>query len=105
MSATGTLGVTTEELTVVGNEMKKISGDVNTIFNDVKNIVNQVTSNESWKSEASTQFENNFNVIKKSIEEDLANLNELGPTLITASNEYETAEETNVSQINELSEL
>jgi WXG100 family type VII secretion target len=104
MSATGTLGVTTQELTEVGNQMKNISGDVNTIFTKVKNIVGQVTSNDSWKSEASETFAEKFEVIKASIEEDLANLEALGPTLTGAANEYEQAEETNTSQINDLTD-
>ncbi len=104
MSANGTLGVTTQELTEVGNQMKNISGDVNTIFSQVKNIVSQVTSNDSWKSEASEQFIEKFDGIRVSIEADLANLDALGPTLMGAANDYEQAEESNTSQINDLTD-
>lgn len=104
MGATGTLGVTTQELTEVGNKMKEISEDVNTIFTKVKNIEEQVTSNDSWKSEASETFAERFNEIKVTITEDLENLAALGPTLQGAASDYEQAEETNTSQINDLTD-
>lgn len=101
----GTLGVVTDELTEVGNQMRNVSNDVNAIFNNVKNIVREVTSNESWKSEASEQFATKFNEISQKINDDLVNLSNLGPTLMGAATDYEDAEADNAGRINNMTNI
>lgn len=97
-----TLGITPEELREVGNQMKTVANDVQVIFTQVKSIVNQVTSNESWKSEASEAFAEKFDTLRIDIEADLARLDAVGPTLMGTADDYAGAEADNASQINNI---
>ncbi|MBR2678058.1 MAG: WXG100 family type VII secretion target [Bacilli bacterium] len=93
---TGTLNVDTSALSGVGNRFTQIAADVRTIFTQMKNTVNQVTSNDSWKGDASTAFLEKFANIEPRLERHLQELEELGPTVEKVSNNYADAEQENV---------
>ncbi len=97
-----TLGITPEELKEVGNQMKSVAAEVGMIFDKVTGIVNQVTANDSWKSEASDLFLEKFETLKVDIDADLRRLDNVGPTLMGAADDYEGAEADNASQINKI---
>ena len=96
------LDVATDELTNVGNNLKGVYDEVSSIFSKVVSINDQVTSNESWKSEASTTYNERFQACKSNIDADLEALSLLGPTINEASDQYETTEASNVSRLNNL---
>ena len=96
-----TLNVDSEELSNTGSNVTDISANVHKTYNEFKDIVEQVTSNESWKGAASAAFLEKFESIRPTFEQDLQQLEDLGPTLISIANEYSEAEERNVAAVKE----
>ena len=96
----GTLNVDTSNLTSVGNSLNEVAATVNATYTNVKNTVNNVTAKESWKGEASDKFLEKFEALKPTLEEDLRQLTDLGPTIIGVADGYQSTEEENVGQIN-----
>ena len=100
----GTLSVTSEELASVGKRVEDISGNVRTIYEHMKATVNAVTSNDSWKSEASEALITSFENASKNFEINLQKLESLGPTLTQTGEGYQRQEDENVSTIKEAAE-
>ena len=96
----GTLNVDTSNLTSVGNSLSEVAENVNTTYGNLKNTVNNVTAKESWKGEASDKFLEKFESLRPILEEDLRQLTDLGPTLVSVADGYQSTEEENVGQIN-----
>lgn len=95
------LSVTPEELAAVGKRIEGISDNVRIIYEHVEATVNAVTSNDSWKSEASETLITSFESASKNFKTSLSKLELLGPALAQTGEGYKKQEDENVSTIKE----
>lgn len=97
----GTLNVDSTELNNVGRQIIDVAGNVRETYKSMQSIIEQVTSQDSWKGAASDAFIEKFENIRPTFEQDLQQLEDLGPALIGAANNYSEAEEQNVAGVRE----
>lgn len=100
----GSLSINTGELNTVGNNISEVASQVRAIYTSMRNTIDQVTSNDSWRGEASKSFLDRFDSIRPSFEKHLEELEALGPALSKSSTTYSDAEAENVSSIHQFND-
>ena len=95
----GNLNVDTSALGSVGNNFTAVANEVRETYNHMKNTIEQVTSQDSWSSDASRAFLEKYESIRPQFEQHLQQLEELGPTINATANTYADAEAENISMM------
>ena len=93
------LYVDSDNLTGVGNRITEIGATVRDIYTKLQATINAVTSQDSWRGEASETFLEKFENIRPSFEQHLQELENLGPTLVNVAGGYSQAESENVGNM------
>lgn len=95
----GTLNVDTSALSGVGGNFISVAEEVRATYTHMQNTIRQVTSNDSWNSEASRTFLEKFEAIRPEFERDLQSLEDLGPAINNAARMYEAVEQENIGMM------
>lgn len=98
------LNVTTDELSRVGNNITSVGSSVRNTYTELHSTIDMITSSNYWKGDARDTFRNQFDEIKPSFEKNLSELEDLGPAICAAANNYTDAEQENVSSINKFND-
>jgi WXG100 family type VII secretion target len=96
------LDINTDSLTDVGQTCGDLAEYVRDILDSMNNTINQVTSKEEWNSASATEYSDKFREIYPRLDNNLSQLEALGPKLKEVAGGYEETEQTNMSQMEDV---